>query len=303
MWRGEWERAERELTLANDELAASRPAMTAEGTVRLGELRRRQGRLDEAAALFERSEPHPLAALGRASVMFDRRDFPGAADLAERHLRRLPANNRTERAAALELMVRACLELGRTEDARHAASELETIANEAQTGPLRALARLAGGLLDARSRNPESARKRLEDAVDLFRESGAPFETGRARLELARVMDALGRRAAAIDETRSALEDLTPLGAGLELARARALLEAWETQPAAPFGPKDTSGLTAREVDVLRLISDGLGNQAIGERLFISEHTVHRHVANILGKLDVSSRSAAVAQAGRLGLL
>jgi DNA-binding NarL/FixJ family response regulator len=89
----------------------------------------------------------------------------------------------------------------------------------------------------------------------------------------------------------------------LELARARALLEAWETHPAGPSGPKDTSGLTAREVDVLRLISDGLGNQAIGERLFISEHTVHRHVANILGKLDVSSRSAAVAQAGRLGLL
>ncbi|HZJ71877.1 MAG TPA: helix-turn-helix transcriptional regulator, partial [Planctomycetota bacterium] len=64
MWRGEWEQAERELTLASDELAASRPAMTAEGTVRLAELRRRQGRLDEAAALFERSEPHPLAALG-----------------------------------------------------------------------------------------------------------------------------------------------------------------------------------------------------------------------------------------------
>src|SRR5215510_6267078 len=70
MWRGEWERA-----VASDELAASRPAMTAEGTVRLGELRRRQGRLDEAADLFERSEPHLLAALGRASVMFDRGDF------------------------------------------------------------------------------------------------------------------------------------------------------------------------------------------------------------------------------------
>src|SRR5262249_33341799 len=170
MWRGEWEQAERELTVASAELAASRPAMTAEGTVRLGELRRRQGRLDEAAALFERSEPHLLAALGRASVMFDRSDFAAAADLAERHLRRLPASNRTERAAALELMVRACLELGRTEDARQAVDELEAIADQARTGPLRALARLAGGLLDARSRDPKSAQKRLEDAVDLFRE-------------------------------------------------------------------------------------------------------------------------------------
>ena len=113
MWRGAWEEAERELTSAADELAACRPAMTGEGLVRLGELRRRQGKLDEAMALFERGGSHPLASLGRASVMFDRGDFKTGADLAERHLRRLPAKNRTERAAALELMVRACVEQGR----------------------------------------------------------------------------------------------------------------------------------------------------------------------------------------------
>lgn len=54
MWRGAWEEAEHELTSAADELAACRPAMTGEGLVRLGELRRRQGKLDEAMALFER---------------------------------------------------------------------------------------------------------------------------------------------------------------------------------------------------------------------------------------------------------
>jgi DNA-binding NarL/FixJ family response regulator len=54
---------------------------------------------------------------------------------------------------------------------------------------------------------------------------------------------------------------------------------------------------------VLRLISSGLSNQAIADRLCISEHTVHRHVANTLSKLDVPSRSAAVAHAARLGLL
>ena len=54
---------------------------------------------------------------------------------------------------------------------------------------------------------------------------------------------------------------------------------------------------------MLRLVADGLSNQAIGERLFVSEHTVHRHVANILNKLSVSSRAAAVAQAARRGLL
>jgi ATP/maltotriose-dependent transcriptional regulator MalT len=307
LWRGAWEEAERELISAADELAASRPAMTGEGFVRLGELRRRQGKLDEAMALFERGGSHPLASLGRASVIFDRGDFKTSADLAERHLRRLPVTNRTERAAALELMVRACVELGRTDEAMGAVVELHAIANEAQTGPLRALASLAAGLVAAQSADPESARTHLEDAVDLFKESGAPFETGRARVELARVLGALGRPDAAVEEAQRAIEDLTPLGASLELARARAVVDAVTTSGAsssrgAPPG-KDRKGLTPREVEILRLISTGLNNQAIAERLFISEHTVHRHVANTLTKLNVSSRSAAVAQAGRLGLL
>lgn len=61
--------------------------------------------------------------------------------------------------------------------------------------------------------------------------------------------------------------------------------------------------LTPRERDVLRLVADGLGNPAIAIRLGISEHTVHRHVANMLVKLGVPSRAAAVATAARLGLL
>jgi len=304
MWRGAWEEAEQELTSAADELAACRPAMMGEGLVRLGELRRRQGKLDEALALFERGGSHPLASLGRASVMFDRGDFKTAVDLAERHLRRLPAKNRTERAAALELMVRACLEEGRADEATHAVAELQAIAKEAGTGPLRALASVAAGLVAARSNDPKSARLHLEDAVDLFKESGAPFETGRARVELARVLGALGRSEAAVDEVRRAIDDLTPLGATLELDRARATLDDLTKSPAASSRTADDrKGLTPREVEILRLISTGLNNQAIAERLFISEHTVHRHVANTLAKLNVSSRSAAVAQGGRLGLL
>ena len=150
-----------------------------------------------------------------------------------------------------------------------------------------------------------SARKHLEDAVDLFQESGAPFETGRARVELAGVMRALGRPEVAIAEARRAIDDLEPLGASFELARARAVLDSAYAghRAAAPASAGDRKGLTPREIEILRLISTGLNNQAIAERLFISQHTVHRHVANTLTKLDVSSRSAAVAQAGRLGLL
>src|SRR5205085_7868143 len=143
---------------------------------------------------------------------------------AERHLRRLPPTNRTERAAALELMVRACVEQDRFDEAAQVVSELRAIASQARTGPLRALASLAAGLVAARSGDPKTARAHLEDAVDLFKESGAPFETGRARVELARVMGALGRRDAAIDEAQRAIDDLTPLGAALELTRAEAVL-------------------------------------------------------------------------------
>jgi LuxR family transcriptional regulator, maltose regulon positive regulatory protein len=305
MWRGAWDEAEHELTSAADELAAYRPAMTGEGLVRLGELRRRQGKLDEAMALFDRFAGHPMASIGRANIMFDRGDHAGSADLAERHLRRLPASNRTERIAALELQARARVEQGRLDDAKAAVAELHTIADESQTSPLRARASFVAGVLAARTGDTTQARTRLEDAVDLFQASGAPFETGRARVELARLLGTLGRQDAATAEARRAIDDLSPLGATLELARARAVLDGLSAPPAAPpvISGDDRKGLTPREIEVLRLISEGLNNQAIAERLFISEHTVHRHVANTLTKLSVSSRSAAVAQAGRLGLL
>ena len=50
------------------------------------------------------------------------------------------------------------------------------------------------------------------------------------------------------------------------------------------------------------LLVEGLTNRQIAERLVVSEHTVHRHVTNILRKLDVPSRTAAAAQAVRAGL-
>jgi DNA-binding NarL/FixJ family response regulator len=52
-------------------------------------------------------------------------------------------------------------------------------------------------------------------------------------------------------------------------------------------------GLSDREVDVLRLVAEGSSNKEIASRLFISEHTVARHISHILAKLNVSSRAAA----------
>jgi len=63
------------------------------------------------------------------------------------------------------------------------------------------------------------------------------------------------------------------------------------------------AGLTRRELEVLRLVARGMSNQEIAADLVLSGHTVHRHVSNVLGKLGVSSRAAAVAEAARLDLL
>ena len=61
--------------------------------------------------------------------------------------------------------------------------------------------------------------------------------------------------------------------------------------------------LTARELEVLGMLAEGLGNKAIGSRLMISSHTAKFHVAAIMGKLGASSRTEAVALAMRRGLV
>src|SRR5262249_34686222 len=148
------------------ELAACRPAMTADGLVRLAELRRRQGRLVEAADLFERSNPHPLASLGRGELAMERGDARTAADEAERYLRRGPALNRVDRVAGLDLLVRALTMLGDLERARIALAEMSGISAIIGTTPVRAAVSLATGSVQLAAGNADAARRSLEDAVD-----------------------------------------------------------------------------------------------------------------------------------------
>jgi len=305
MWRGTWLEAEEELTAASDELAASRPAMTADAVVRLAELRRRQGRLVEASTLFDQAEGHGLALLGRAEVAFDRGDLRAAAEQAARYLRRVPTHNRTDRTAGLDLLVRAHTGLGDRDAARTALAELAAIATLVDGAPLHAAASFAAGYVALGDGKADEARRNLEDAVDLFLRSGAPFELARARIELARALASLGRLDDASREAHRAIDVLSELKAELEIARARTLLASLAAAPLpeGPAGTRRTADLTKREVQVLRLVAEGLNNQAIAERLFVSDHTIHRHLANILNKLSVSSRAAAVAQAARRGLL
>jgi LuxR family transcriptional regulator, maltose regulon positive regulatory protein len=167
------------------------------------------------------------------------------------------------------------------------------------TAALRAYADLAEGMLTAAGGDHERARPLLEDAVDRFDRCGAPFETAQARIELATSLVALGRTDVAEQEATAALDRLLALGAGAEAHRAQLILHAL-TRTAAGRTPAE---VTPRERDVLRLLAEGLTNRQIAERLVVSEHTVHRHVTNILRKLDLPSRTAAAAHAVRAGLL
>jgi DNA-binding NarL/FixJ family response regulator len=155
-------------------------------------------------------------------------------------------------------------------------------------------------VLEAANGEHEPARRLFEDAVDRFQRIGAPFEASQARIELATSLAALGRTKLAEREASTALDRLLELGAEAEAERARRLLKV--SIRGDGDGP-GLPGITRREREVLVLLAEGLTNRQIAERLVVSEHTVHRHVTNILRKLDVPSRTAAAAYAVRSGVL
>jgi NarL family two-component system response regulator YdfI len=74
-------------------------------------------------------------------------------------------------------------------------------------------------------------------------------------------------------------------------------------QPVRSVPSRGIQPLTAREIEVLRLLAEGLGNRSVARRLGISEHTVKSHLTSIFAKLEVSTRAEAVASAARLGLI
>jgi ATP/maltotriose-dependent transcriptional regulator MalT len=302
-WRGEWEAAEAELTAAIAESNATRPPMAVEGIVRLAELRLRQGRISDARELFAQVEHEGLAQLGRAELVMVEGDAETAVDLADRFVRRLPNDDRVERAPGLEVLARACLAAGELARAANAAAELRAIASAIGTAALQAAAHFVDGMIAAARGERQHARVALEDAVDLYAREGAPFETGRARIELGRVLAASGAAEPALREWRSALTTFEAIGAQREAAIAADLLSRTAEVSSTPALPL---GLSEREVEVLRLIAAGRSNREIAAELVLSVRTVERHVSNIYAKLGAtgkSARAAATAHAFRAGLI
>lgn len=138
-------------------------------------------------------------------------------------------------------------------------------------------------------------------AVDAFG-YGYRYEEARSRWRLAESLLLSGDRDEAALEAARALADAEDMGAVplataiRELARRGRL-----ALPGARTAGSDV--LTAREAEVLELVAQGLSNNQIGRRLFISGKTVSVHVSNVLAKLEVSGRAEAVDVAHRRGLI
>lgn len=287
IWRGEWADAEAELAMATRDLQQVRPPLATQALARLGELRLRQGRLDEAERLFTAAGAQPLARLGQAALALERGQAAEAAAELDRFLADVGDTEPTMRAGALELAVRAHLARGDSAAAGRARDELRRIAEALGTTPLAACVAAADGALLRQGGDAAGAVSRFEGAAAGYEQSGAPFETARARLALAEALAATGQRGAAERQARRAAETFRALG----------------VQGVGSKRPEAKSPLTGRQLEILRLVAQGLSNPDIAARLRLSDHTVKRHVANLLTKLRLPSRAAAAAYAARHGLL
>jgi LuxR family transcriptional regulator, maltose regulon positive regulatory protein len=306
LWRGDWNEYENQLRTAIEELSETRPHAVSGALVRLAELRRRQGRRSECEALLERAKADPASLLVGAALALDTGEAASALDLLSTLLRRTPPQARTDRVAILELKVRALAGLGELEQARETAAELAAVTDMVGTETLRAISLSASATVATIAGDDETARRHLEDAIYLLEANGSSYEAARLRIDLATRLVASGRPSAGRAEAIAALSLLEPLGAASDAERAKDLVARLEvTHPgdrrAEPSHRTRHEGLalTRRQREVLALVAQGMSDREIASTLYLSEHTVHRHVANILTRLGVSSRTAAVARAVR----
>ncbi len=263
-------------------------AAAAEARYRQGEVHRLQGDWAAAEAAYREAsrsgwEPQP----GLALLWLAR----GDGDAACAAMRRVVGET-TEplrRAGLLPAYVEILLAVGDSEEARRACLELDEIARGYESGMLGAMAAHATGAVDLSEGDARAALVALRHAAKVWREHEAPYEEARVRVLLGLACRALGDEESARLELDAARAGLQQLGAGPELARIDALTRTTASG--------DAHELTARELQVLRMVAAGATNKAIAAELVLSDRTVDRHVSNIFAKLRVSSRAAATAYA------
>jgi DNA-binding CsgD family transcriptional regulator len=288
-WQGAWGEALEEARRAAERCLRSENRRAAgEACYRQGELHRLRGDPAQAEAAYREAsehgyEPQPGLALLRLAQ--------GRTDAAVTAIGRMLAerDGAGERAELLPAYVEAMLAAGDIEGARAAGEELTRLAAHFDSASLEALAALASGAIELHDGDPQRALAPLRDAARAAHDLDAPYEAARARELLGRACRALGDEDSARLELEAGLAGFAKLRAEPDRERVEALLATAD----GPEAPGARHGLSAREVEVLRLVAAGQSNREIAAALTISEHTVARHLQNIFAKLGVSSRTAA----------
>ena len=284
---GRVDAAEQELVEALRELRqAGQRARCVHPAARLAEIRVLQGRFDEAEQLLSGFEAEPEAVQAAVALRLARGEPQAATAVLEA---RLAAVARSSLLAApyLAQLVEAKLADGDVAGARPPAAELAAIAEASGRERVAALAALAQGRIALAVEDPY-APEVLQRAVNLFAALPSPLGAARARLELARA-HAGSTPQVAVDLARRARTELESLGAVREADAAAALMRALGAKGRA--GPKDYGVLSRRELDVLRLVGEGLTNGEIAGRLFISPKTAEHHVGRIYSKLRLRTHT------------
>jgi ATP/maltotriose-dependent transcriptional regulator MalT len=287
--QGEWRDAMEEAQRACEWLLRPPPRRAAGAAFyQRAELHRLRGELVEAEEAYRQASQwgrKPLPGLAQLRLA------QGQLDAAEAAIRRGldEAEDRVARTRLLPAHVEIMLAADRTQEARAAADELLTIAAAVDAPFLHAASAHAQGAVLLAEGAAGAALSSLRKAWAGWQELEAPYEAARARVLAGLACRDLGDEDTAEMELDAARCVFQQLDARPELTRVKKLSRRGE--------PATAGGLTARELQVLRLIAAGKTNRLIASELFISERTVERHVSNIFVKLGLTSRAAATAHA------
>jgi DNA-binding NarL/FixJ family response regulator len=286
-WRDALDEAKRAYACLSE--PAPKPPVGA-ALYRLAELHRLRGEFAEAEEGYRQASQWDRAARPGLAQL---RLAQGQVGLANAAIRRIAdeVQDHASRSRVLDAYVEIALAAKDVAAARAAADELSEIADRHGAPFLQAVSACAQGSVLLAEGNARSALAALRQSWTAWSELKAPYEAARVRVLLAHACRELGDYDAADLELAAAREVFQRLGAAPDLARVEALSQKRSPQPAGP--------LTAREVQVLKLVASGRTNRAIAGKLGISEKTVARHLSNIFNKLNLSSRAAATAYAYR----
>lgn len=288
--RGRWDEALDALGSALDRIADPRDEAVLGAAFYLrGDLHRLRGALDDASDAYREAnergrEPQPGLALLRAA-----QGHPAAAAAAIRRVLD-QSNDPMSRARVLGAFIEIMCITGDGAAASSAAHEFDAIASEQNMPLLRAMASTARGRAYLATSDVTAALTTLRKAWRLWSELDVPYEAARARELIADACAAVGDVDGEQLERDAARATFERLGA----ARDPALLSRQTSRP--------VNGLTARELEVVRLLATGATNRAIARELGISEKTVATHVGHMFTKLGVESRAGLTAYAYEHGL-